>query len=361
MERNTKIDIFKGICIVLMVLGHAWAPFIIFIYLFHIPAFFVASGYTYKRGQMGYFRWIGKKIVNLMLPFLVSNFVLIGLYECMDAIGIYQYVENDVRFNALEAMQQLLQSGTVRGFGGATWFLPVLFLCSVIYRTIDEIGGKVSRRIIPLMSFVVFIGGWIYTEKDVSRIWNVELALLAVGFFAFGNRLAEKQILEKSIDDRLMLPIAIIGTWFFGAHYYYDTGLSMNWPVRQFDEDLFVMLTAALMAMYCCWKVSEWLDGRKIISKIISFIGRRTYAILVWHFVAFKLEIVIVWLLSGMKDNDYLKEATPRYSNTGCPWLFFSVGAIVFCMILSKLSERNKVANFIVNGTYRTVDSRKEK
>ena len=44
-ERNVHIDIIKGIGIILMVYGHAAAPFKHFIYLFHMAIFFMASGY----------------------------------------------------------------------------------------------------------------------------------------------------------------------------------------------------------------------------------------------------------------------------------------------------------------------------
>ena len=46
-KRNENIDIIKGIGIILMVCGHADAPFTHFIYLFHMQ-FFIASGYCFK-------------------------------------------------------------------------------------------------------------------------------------------------------------------------------------------------------------------------------------------------------------------------------------------------------------------------
>ena len=50
-KRNTTMSIVKGLAIILMVLGHAEAPGQIttFIYLFHMPVFFMASGYFFSR------------------------------------------------------------------------------------------------------------------------------------------------------------------------------------------------------------------------------------------------------------------------------------------------------------------------
>lgn len=40
--RITEIDVIKGICIILMVVGHSGSPITKWIYLFHMAVFFVA-------------------------------------------------------------------------------------------------------------------------------------------------------------------------------------------------------------------------------------------------------------------------------------------------------------------------------
>ena len=49
--RNTVISICKGIAIILMVAGHAELPTILsnFIYVFHMPLFFITAGYFFSR------------------------------------------------------------------------------------------------------------------------------------------------------------------------------------------------------------------------------------------------------------------------------------------------------------------------
>ena len=48
MKRDNKIDILKGIAILLMVLGHTRFAGTQFIYMFHMAVFFMASGYFIK-------------------------------------------------------------------------------------------------------------------------------------------------------------------------------------------------------------------------------------------------------------------------------------------------------------------------
>ena len=45
-KRVDWVDIFKGIVIILMVIGHSTSPWVGWIYLFHMPAFIFSSGYT---------------------------------------------------------------------------------------------------------------------------------------------------------------------------------------------------------------------------------------------------------------------------------------------------------------------------
>ena len=49
--RNNVISICKGIAIILMVIGHAEVPDLLsnFIYVFHMPLFFIAAGYFFSR------------------------------------------------------------------------------------------------------------------------------------------------------------------------------------------------------------------------------------------------------------------------------------------------------------------------
>ncbi len=63
-RRIEEIDIIKGIAIILMVAGHAGAPFTKFIYLFHMAVFFIASGFTYKESSSDSIKNVTKTIIK---------------------------------------------------------------------------------------------------------------------------------------------------------------------------------------------------------------------------------------------------------------------------------------------------------
>lgn len=86
-ERIDYIDIIKGIGILLMVIGHSYSEFIpytlkILIYGFHMPLFFILSGYVYYKFMYGQYK-SKEGFCRLMKKnykaYLVPYFYLVGI------------------------------------------------------------------------------------------------------------------------------------------------------------------------------------------------------------------------------------------------------------------------------------------
>ena len=77
MQRNQAIDIMKGIAILCVMVDHTyWAPdwLTAIIYSFHIPLFFIISGYFAKVSEDGVsFRaYLQKNCRQLLLPYAIA-------------------------------------------------------------------------------------------------------------------------------------------------------------------------------------------------------------------------------------------------------------------------------------------------
>lgn len=79
-DRDRTLDLLKGVGIILMVLGHMHfnASFERYIFGFHMPLFFVVSGYLYNNK-----RTLGKTILekakSLLIPYFVFGGVLLNI------------------------------------------------------------------------------------------------------------------------------------------------------------------------------------------------------------------------------------------------------------------------------------------
>ncbi|MBU1944551.1 MAG: acyltransferase family protein [Actinobacteria bacterium] len=126
--RDLGVDALRGITILLVVLGHAisaavnlraTSPYTLlysihrFVYVFHMPAFFLISGYVLYGRRVR----VGDRAVRLLPPF----FAWIPLYFLM----------NHYLFNRTIPFWTVVKN-TVLDPRIGLWFLPTLFLCSLL-------------------------------------------------------------------------------------------------------------------------------------------------------------------------------------------------------------------------------------
>lgn len=79
-KRDATIDIMKGILILLVVMAHAQGPGHRLIYLFHMAAFFMISGYLFTDSyEINITQLVKRKIVSLYLPYVAVQYVVSAL------------------------------------------------------------------------------------------------------------------------------------------------------------------------------------------------------------------------------------------------------------------------------------------
>ncbi len=131
-QRELSLDIAKGICIILMVVGHAGCPDWInhFFGLFRMPCFFFISGLLLsdkyltdvKRGILKKLKGYYKPFVKWTLIFVLLHnvFTLMHIYE--ESYSLIDIVERIIRAFTMTGSEQLL---------GGYWFLISLTWASI--------------------------------------------------------------------------------------------------------------------------------------------------------------------------------------------------------------------------------------
>lgn len=81
MFRLKWLDIAKGIAIILMVIGHTSIPEIFsrFIFAFHMPLFFIASGWTTNWKKLNIADFIKRRLKTIMLPFACYSAIVLSI------------------------------------------------------------------------------------------------------------------------------------------------------------------------------------------------------------------------------------------------------------------------------------------
>jgi len=123
-NRIEYIDLFKGIGIVIMIMGHIGFPksFNIIKASFNMPMFFFISGFLLK--EYDSLNFIRRKFKALILPYL--EFGLFNFVMCLflvDNFKVGRYFERFFFFNNHKALD----------ICGALWFFTALFFVNIIY------------------------------------------------------------------------------------------------------------------------------------------------------------------------------------------------------------------------------------
>ncbi|KHD35761.1 acetyltransferase [Clostridium acetobutylicum] len=182
MQRTKSIDIAKGIGILLVLLGHRSIPNIMvkFIYSFHMPLFFVISGYLYNADKYTeYTSYIKHKFRTIIIPYI--SFWIISLI--VEVIAMNFNILDKLSFRqAVSEFFYLTPSGF---WNGPLWFLMCLFVVCVLYYPIS----KLSRNKWIMVPFIlIFLAlGWSTSVFKVYLPLKLDIAFTGLVFYALGN------------------------------------------------------------------------------------------------------------------------------------------------------------------------------
>lgn len=197
--RQTWIDIYKGIAIVLVVLGHLTIPkkLYIWIYLFHMYAFFFIAGVTYHyRETRSWWDYFCGSVKRLYVPYLcygtVWNLILIIRAVHRGAVALSgRYLAADVLSLFLGGKLFYWVEST-----GPVWFLCALLFVRVTFDGIAKI-TKNNYFLLFLFSAVTFFMAWIIRGKSyfILRPFRIGQSLSAF-FFFFGGYFISQYVSE---------------------------------------------------------------------------------------------------------------------------------------------------------------------
>ena len=201
-SRLIFIDITKAFAIILVVVGHWnpdnapvwWAETVNVIYTFHMPLFLAMSGYLYMHTHkaQSYLHLVRKKILRLMLPYLIVSLIIILIKTLTQGVA---YVENPVTPSTVFRIFYYPSAGYF------LWFIWTLFELFLIMPALKSSNSRIIAFIIAsVASYVPFNAPETFCLGQTQR--------MAVFFFA-GVMLHDFKIISKLTSGAISL-IAII-------------------------------------------------------------------------------------------------------------------------------------------------------
>ena len=341
MTRDKKIDIIKGITILLMVLGHTNFAGRHFIYMFHMAVFFMASGYFIKDKNSetltGVKNSIIKKIKGLWIPYFIWNaiytlcnnlFIKINIYTVDE--GVKTYVDPSLvnighTMSIKEMVKNIAKGLYMKGeteLGGAFWFLQILLYISIAYVLIDFCLKKLLKSqnkvlITQGIVSVVFLSiGFLMSLKIIKPIFSER-------FFSYYCLYYLGMLLSKIKSDSLKKwhyavmagsgCIIIIILSYFGS-------ISLN--SNDYVNPAFLLATS-LGGWFLLFGIAGLIENIKYLTSVFILLGQNTMGLVIFHSLCFKPVNMIVSLVKGWPISTIA--GFPINLVEGCWWVAYAI------------------------------------
>lgn len=259
-QRDISIDIAKGIGIILVVYGHLACPVAREIFLFHMPLFFLLSGYFFSaKDSMRIF--VKKKTKALLFPFLLFYiFAFIYHFEIFNGdMNIISYIHS---FNSFIDPNPHL------------WFLLSLFEIFVVFFVVEKyIHSEILKLVITCGITLI---GYLCAMNKVSFFFFPQ-ACLGYIFFYLGYQIKQNNIFQ---NRKVYLYVII------GATVSYCLGIALKVHTDmlplEIDSTYILFFLPALGGSLLVIYFSRYLRSKPHISWL-AYLGKNSLLIMCVH------------------------------------------------------------------------------
>ncbi|PPU77373.1 polysaccharide biosynthesis protein GumF [Xanthomonas cucurbitae] len=288
--RDWQIDAAKALAIVLVVLGHASGmppAYKLFAYSFHVPLFFVLSGWVGERfGRRALnVATVNKLARTLLIPYLGFFLVAYGVWLLMAVLN-HAFQQPGARPWWHPFVGVLWANGTRLYVLPALWFLPALFVTTLSYIALR---ARLSATVVAALGLPLALA-WVSWFPLLQMRLPLALDVLPVALFfiAVGaalSRFADTLRSVSALGWALVLPV-VAAAW--GVLAAWNGQVDVNnlqfghWPVLF----LLVSLLGTAMTLCVAYFLRHW--------RWVQWIGTNTLLILCTHTLVFLVATSVV-------------------------------------------------------------------
>lgn len=362
-ERNVRLDILRGIAIILMVMGHSFFSGMHFVYLFHMALFFMMGGYFFDGKNSDSIRNVGrfilKRIKGLWLPFVIWNTIFLLFNNVFVRIGVYSdnpmflekfsgsYASLHHELDMMQTLKQCVkglffQSGTE--LGGAFWFFRIYLMISVSYVIIDFILKKIpitkniSEWIQLGVSTIFLILGYVCYLRGITTL-GLDRMLSYYGLFFLGKHIVlVEKYLKTNIRKISVFAVAVgiliicnaTGTVALDSNKYVNpifliVASVSGWLMIYIASDYIYMCKTKHVQKTDKIQKTKHIQTVKVtvFARVLSYIGQNTLSVFVLHLLCFKLVNYLIVAVYRMPD--YMTAAYPVVVKDGLWWILYTI------------------------------------
>lgn len=301
-KRVEWVDTLKFIGILSVILGHINFPLNGFIYTWHMPLFFMVSGFFIKF-EIHFKDFVVKNFKRLMIPYFI--FSIVGLFieilkryllhrEALDYTHEIKGIFIDMDF-----------AGLCNTYAFVLWFLPALFFSRVfLYLIKNKIPSLLLQSLVVVFLFMA--------SFYIDLPFGIDNALNSLIFIYAGNI-----IFDKKMPNVLVLLSVVV----LAIIYCFGFSLNLDMASKVYSNKfLNVIWTVSFVyvLIFC-------IKNIRLNSKFIKIWGGNTMLLFILHPYTNNIAHIIV---QKALQSDY--------------WLFKFIISIVLLSLVIFIKEKNK-------------------
>ena len=310
----------------MVVYGHLVNPIHREIFLFHMPLFFLLSGYFFST-EKGWTTFIKDKIRKLIYPFCCFYFLSFLFRLCIEKGNLYESFCVGIYD---EVSRQFISINT------PLWFLLALFEIFIISFLTEKYVKKVWVKII-ITGIITLIGYESAMHERYTIIPFLSQACMGYIFFRIGYWLKMKNTLKKKVSI-FAISLLILG---------YGIGVTFNVTTDLFllkmDSNYLLFFIPALCGSLLITYLSKYLQNKRY-TDWLSYLGKNSLLIMCVHSPLILLVSSILLpalrvLFFYWKDN-YHRRSYHKWSNL---W-FFIVNYLSPAIFIHRIDSQKTIS-----------------
>lgn len=285
-NRILFIDILKGFTILCVVVGHLGVWHITsFMQSFHMPLFFILSGFFFNSEKP-----IFRRLTHLIKPYLLTGLAILAITSCHSLILLF--TESSTNFSGIIEILKSIFFGSaethfflgVRFDGiGVIWFLLALCWATLIVWILAKL--NLNQVLSLVISFILLCVGWQSTKICFLPL-GFQPGLIGSFFVCMGGWLYKNKLWNHNKNI-----ILGGGVWLFSLYFSYINKVYLGiaacrFPYFPIDVIGSLGATIVLLALF------QWLEKQKYFpSRFLLFFGQATLVVLCFHgFELYKID-----------------------------------------------------------------------
>lgn len=292
-ERIIWFVAVKGLGIIMVVMGHLPINDYLkaLVYLFHMPLFFIVSGflYSFDQSKSSIRAFIIKRIKSLLYPYVTFGIIYIVFEDCI-LVSTQCFSFSFLNKQVLAFLYGSYIWENNYQYIGVLWFLLALFFVTVICKILDTRLRKTGLLVACTVLISLLGAGLIILLKhyNIRLPFCIDIALAVCGFYGIGVLLGRNNLIKSIKNSMLLLSVgclALVGGCcsYVNTLYVFRANGTLKTDMLTLNFGIFPLYFISAVCISVMMMILVFSFSKKCQFRVLRWMGKNSILIMVVH------------------------------------------------------------------------------